>query len=87
MSDLVLFAVQVFLAIVLGAMGASQAQIAFPEVASAGGAIQSVFGVIDRKPQQPQLQGMLSAARWAAVCSFQVLQHHALYLSARPLLR
>eukprot|EP00891_Asterochloris_glomerata_P003655 jgi/Astpho2/3655/e_gw1.00059.3.1_t len=48
---------QVFLAIVLGAMGASQAQMAFPDVARAGGAIQSVFGVIDRKPQQPQLLG------------------------------
>ena len=80
---------QVFLAIVLGAMGASQAQMAFPDVARAGGAIQSVFGVIDRKPQQPQLLGTLSPAGWAAfrkkLAAFQVLQQHGLHLSARPL--
>ena len=41
---------QVFFAIVLGAIGLTQAQMAFPDVAKAGGASKRVFTVIDRQP-------------------------------------
>lgn len=41
---------QVFFAIVLGAVGLTQAQMAFPDVAKASGASKRVFSVIDRQP-------------------------------------
>ncbi len=41
---------QVFFAIVLGAVGLTQAQMAFPDVAKASGASKRVFAIIDRQP-------------------------------------
>ena len=39
-----------FFAIVLGAVGLTQAQMAFPDVAKASGASLRVFTIIDRQP-------------------------------------
>jgi hypothetical protein len=41
---------QVFFGIVLAAFGASQAQMAFPDLTKAKGAVTRVFTAIDRKP-------------------------------------
>lgn len=42
---------QVFFAVIMGAMGASQGQMAFPDAAKAGGAIKRIFEVVDRVPK------------------------------------
>ena len=38
---------QVFFSIILAAMGAGRAQMSFPDVAKAGSAMKSVFGILD----------------------------------------
>eukprot|EP00873_Tetraselmis_striata_P012568 jgi/Tetstr1/432832/TSEL_022182.t2 len=42
---------KVFFAVIMGAMGASQGQMAFPDAAKAGGAVKRIFEVIDRTPR------------------------------------
>lgn len=40
---------KVFFAILLAAMGISQARVTFPDISKAAGAVPRVFSVIDRK--------------------------------------
>ena len=42
---------KVFFAVLMGAMGAGNTQMAFPDAAKAGSAVKRVFGIVDRIPK------------------------------------